>query len=75
MTQQEFLDDAMAKLNMNRVEFAARLGCSENTLDSWLLPSISKEFRVLDEGLWKFVREVLEHTQTKPGLSSTSFNR
>jgi aspartate carbamoyltransferase catalytic subunit len=72
LTQQEFLDDAMAKLAMTRPQFAARLGCTENTLRAWLLPSSSKEFRVMEEGIWKFVREVLEHSQIPRGQQGSA---
>ena len=59
LPQQEFLRDAMSRLNMTREQFADRLGTSKRRLDNWLLPSTSKGFREMDEVVWKFVREIL----------------
>ena len=59
-TQQVFLRDAMARLGMTRQEFADRIHASKRRLDTWLLPSESKEFRELDATIWQFVREILE---------------
>lgn len=64
-TQQEFLREAMGELAMTRDAFAERLACPRRTLDKWLLPSDSKDHRAMDEAMWKFVREVLEHERLK----------
>lgn len=64
-TQQEFLRKAMRELVMTRDAFAVRLACPRRTLDKWLLPSESKDHRAMDEAMWKFVREVLEHERLK----------
>lgn len=64
-TQQEFLRDAMAELGMTRDAFALRLACPRRTLDKWLLPIASKDHRPMDETMWQFVREVLEHERLK----------
>lgn len=64
-TQQEFLREAMGELAMTRDAFAARLACPRRTLDKWLLPSESKDHRAMDEAMWKFVREVIEHERLK----------
>lgn len=64
-TQQEFLREAMRELGMTRDAFAVRLACPRRTLDKWLLPSESKDHRAMDEAMWKFVREVLEHERLK----------
>ncbi len=63
--QQEFLREAMGELAMTRDAFAERLACPRRTLDKWLLPSDSKDHRAMDEAMWKFVREVLEHERLK----------
>lgn len=60
MSQQEFLRDAMTQLGMTRQQFADRICASKRRLDSWLLPSESKEFRELDSTIWQFVREILD---------------
>lgn len=60
ISQQEFLRDAMAQLSMTRQQFSDRIHASKRRLDSWLLPSNSKEFRELDPTIWQFVREILE---------------
>jgi hypothetical protein len=64
-TQQEFLREAMVELGLKREDFALRLACPKRTLDKWLLPSASKDHRAMDEAMWKFVREVLEHERLK----------
>ena len=63
--QQDFLREAMRELSMTRDAFAGRLACPRRTLDKWLLPSESKDHRAMDEAMWKFVREVLEHERLK----------
>jgi DNA-binding transcriptional regulator YiaG len=64
-TQQEFLREAMAQLGMKRAAFCARLGCAERTLDKWLLPSTSKDFRNMNEMAWTLLREILAHEKLK----------
>lgn len=64
-TQQDFLRSAMGELVMTRDVFAARLACPRRTLDKWLLPATSNDHRAMDEAMWKFVREVLEHERLK----------
>lgn len=61
--QQEFLRDAMRRLDMTRDAFAVRLGTTKRRLDNWLLPSESAGFREMDEIVWKFVREILQNTK------------
>lgn len=65
MTQQEFLQDAIAQLGVTRAEFASRLGCAKRTLDKWLLPDDSKDYRVMNETVWNLVREILAHEKLK----------
>ena len=60
MTQQEFLRDAMHRLGMTREQFAVRIGTASRTLNKWLLPSDSKDFRNMPDVVWKFVGEILE---------------
>jgi hypothetical protein len=61
VNQQEFLRDAMRRLDMTREKFAERLGTKKRRLDNWLVPSESSEFREMDEMVWKFVREILKN--------------
>jgi aspartate carbamoyltransferase catalytic subunit len=61
VNQQEFLRDAMRRLDMTREQFAERLGTKKRRLDNWLVPSESSEFREMDEMAWKFVREILKN--------------
>ena len=63
--QHECLREAMGELARNRDAFAERVACPRRTLDKWLLPSDSKDHRAMDEAMWKFVREVLEHERLK----------
>ena len=57
--QQDFLRDAMLRLNMTRQKFADRLGASKRALDNWLLPTDSKGFRPMPETVWTLIREIL----------------
>lgn len=61
ISQQKFLREAMAALDMTRDEFASRIGASRRRLDNWLLPSESEGFREMDEMAWKFIREILSN--------------
>lgn len=65
MAQQEFLRAAMDSLGMSQAEFATRLGTSERRLAFWLLPSDAKDYRELDEVIWKYVREILAQDTAK----------
>lgn len=58
VAQQEFLRDAMTKLNMTSDEFANRIGTSRRHIDNWLLTSGSEGFSEMDEMAWKFIREI-----------------
>ena len=60
VSQQEFLRDAMHRLDMTREQFAERIGTVKRRLDNWLVPMESKEFREMDGVVWKFVREILD---------------
>ena len=57
--QQAFLREAMRQLGMTRKQFAERIGTKERTLDNWLVPSTSKEFRTMPDMGWKFIQEIL----------------
>jgi aspartate carbamoyltransferase catalytic subunit len=58
-SQQDFLRDAMLRLNMTRQTFADRIGARKRALDNWLLPSDSKGFRPMPDTVWMLVREIL----------------
>jgi aspartate carbamoyltransferase catalytic subunit len=58
--QQDFLRDAMLRLNMTRQKFANRIGASKRALDNWLLPTDSKGFRPMPETVWTLIREILQ---------------
>jgi len=60
----------MTELGLKREAFAERLACSKRTLDKWLLPATSKDHRSMDEAMWKFVREVLEHERLKTRVAA-----
>lgn len=61
MNQQDYLRQAMSQLSMTRNQFSERIGASRRSLDTWLLPSESKEYRSMPEMAWKFIREILEN--------------
>src|SRR5690625_4813384 len=61
VAQQVFLRDAMRRLNLTRDVFSARIGVKRRTLDSWLLPESSQDFRVMPEVVRRFVTEIVEN--------------
>ncbi len=65
MNQQEFLQAAMLDLGMTREAFSVRLGCAKRTLDKWLLPDSSNDYRSMNETVWNLVREILAHERLK----------
>lgn len=65
LTQQTFLQEAMAALAMSREQFADRLGASLQRLDCWLAPQEDPVYRELDPVVWKFVRDILEWEAAK----------
>jgi aspartate carbamoyltransferase catalytic subunit len=67
--QQVFLRDAMRRLNMTRDAFAERIGSRRRALDGWLLPDESGEFRAMPEVVRRFVVEILERQDSRPGAT------
>lgn len=67
ITQQVFLRDAMASLGMPRTEFAERISVPIKTLDKWLAPANTADFRNMPDVVWAYVREILDWT--KNGLT------
>lgn len=57
--QQDLLRKAMSEIGMTRTQFAARLSVPPRTLDKWLLPSESTDFRGMPEMGKAYVREIL----------------
>ena len=49
MKQQDQLRQTMQRSNQTRAQLAAALGVSPRTLDKWLLPETSKDFRRMPE--------------------------
>ena len=66
-SQQDFLRDAMRRLNLTRDAFAERLGVRRRTLDTWLLPEGSQEFRAMPEVVQRFVSEIAERQVDRAG--------
>ncbi|SPK70100.1 conserved protein of unknown function (plasmid) [Cupriavidus taiwanensis] len=64
--QQQFLREAMSRLGMTRDEFAARISVPRRTLDKWLLPADSKDFRALPEIGRAYITEILSWAQQRP---------
>lgn len=46
-TQQDFLREALARLKMSRTELANRLGISQKTLNNWMAPENTSDYRTL----------------------------
>lgn len=70
--QQVLLRDAMRRLDMTRDAFADRLGCRRRTLDTWLLPDESSEFRAMPEIARRFVQEILARSATPAPATTQS---
>jgi aspartate carbamoyltransferase catalytic subunit len=60
INQQIFLRDAMQSLNMTRDAFAERLSVTKRSLDTWLLPEESQEFRSMPAVVERFIGEILQ---------------
>ncbi|MFJ2991232.1 transcriptional regulator [Pandoraea sp. NPDC087047] len=58
-SQQEFLRDAMGKLGMTRAAFAKRISVPDKTLDKWLAPANTSDYRAMPDVVWAYVREIL----------------
>ena len=69
---QALLRDAMRRLNMTRDAFAERIGCRRRTLDSWLLPDESSEYRAMPEVARRYVTEILANLPDSPQAGSDS---
>lgn len=65
MTQQDFLRGAIAALGMTRAEFAHRISVPIKTLDKWLAPVDTSDFRNMPDVVWAYVREILDWTQQR----------
>jgi len=57
--QQDFLRDAMSNLGMTRSAFAKRISVPDKTLEKWLAPADTSDFRAMPEVVWAYVREIL----------------
>lgn len=49
MKQQDILRQAMTQAGQTRARFAAEIGVAKRTLDKWLLPESSRDFRHMPE--------------------------
>lgn len=58
-TQQEFLREAMQSLGLTRAAFAARISVPEKTLNKWLAPGDTGDYRNMPDVVWAYVREIL----------------
>lgn len=67
--QQDFLRYAMKMLKMTRKQLANRISATERSIDNWLQPSESKEFRPMPDMAWRFIGEIVEQ---KPGQTSST---
>ncbi|WP_049096349.1 aspartate carbamoyltransferase catalytic chain [Burkholderia cepacia] len=58
--QQELLREAMTQLDMTRDEFASRIRVARRTLDKWLLPDESPDFRGMSDMGRAYVEDIME---------------
>ena len=73
-TQQTLLRDAMQSLNMTRDVFAERLAIKRRTLDTWLLPENSNEFRAMPSVVEKFIQEILQQDAKNKKYTQSAHN-
>jgi hypothetical protein len=72
ITQHEFLVAAMTELNLNREQFAIRIGCPWDTFKKWIAPPDSaNNYREMPTVAWSLVREVLAHERLKKIVAPT----
>jgi predicted transcriptional regulator len=69
-SQQQFLRIAIAELGLTRKEFSARIGCAPRTLEKWLLPLDSQEFRTMPEPVRVLIREIRAHEILKASYAA-----
>ncbi|PXX20989.1 MULTISPECIES: transcriptional regulator [Burkholderia] len=55
----------MAILGMTRAEFAQRISVPSKTLDKWLAPAGTSDFRNMPDVVWAYVREILDWTKKR----------
>ena len=58
--QQQYLRAAAARLGLTQKQLAQQMGVSLQTLEKWLAPEQSSNFRPMPTIAWKMVRTVLE---------------
>jgi ribosome-binding protein aMBF1 (putative translation factor) len=58
-TQQEFLREAMQSLGLTRSGLAKRISVAEKTLDKWLAPANTSDYRNMPDVVWAYIREIL----------------
>lgn len=69
-SQQKFILKSMAVLTIDRDAFAKRIGTISKTLESWLLPSTSKDFQHMPDMAWKYIQEIVDnHLKKQETLS------
>ena len=64
-TQQDFLRDAAATLDLTQKEMATRMCATWETFRKWLMPSDSGSYREMPEIAWQLVREILNNEMLK----------
>lgn len=69
MEQQELLRTAMFRFGMNRDQFANRIGTNKRTLDKWLLPVGSNDFREMPSVASKYVEELFNSYRIRFDIS------
>lgn len=55
MRQQDALRKAMQQSGQTRAQFAGGMGVARRTLDKWLLPESSGDFRLMPETAWRLL--------------------
>ncbi|MEW6347089.1 MAG: transcriptional regulator [Paraburkholderia sp.] len=64
--QQDFLREAMQTLGLTRTAFATRISVPEKTLNKWLAPCDTGDYRNMPGVVWAYVREILMWDANKP---------
>jgi hypothetical protein len=59
VSREEFLRDAIQRSGLTRAGFAKRISVWEKTLDKWLAPAETSDFRNMPDVVWAYIREIL----------------
>jgi hypothetical protein len=66
ISQQDFLHDAMKRLNMKPKDLCKRISVPKKTFDKWLAAEGTADERAMPEMAWAYIREILQNHENSP---------